>query len=114
MSQDHKQHKNSVQTFYLRRAVILLLIGSMILLAVSSFAFAETNNYSLSSWTIDNGGGESIGGAYSVAGTIGQPDTAEPAVSPQYSVQGGFWPGVDDTTSPPINGHEIYLPALIR
>lgn len=111
MSQDQRQHKNSVQTSTLRQAIILLLIGSIILLGISSFVFAETPDYSITWRTIDNGGGISSGGVYSIAGTIGQPDTAEPAASTHYSVQGGFWPGIDDFKIPTI---DIYLPALMR
>jgi hypothetical protein len=31
-------------------------------------------DYDLSWWTVDNGGGDSAGGTYTVNGTIGQPD----------------------------------------
>ena len=42
--------------------------------------------------TIDGGGGTSAGGAYVLAGTIGQPD-ADWSEGGGYELLGGFWPG---------------------
>ena len=47
--------------------------------------------YSITSSTIDGGGGTSTGGVYSVSGTIGQPDAGPTLTNGQYSVSGGFW-----------------------
>ena len=53
---------------------------------------SSAQSYSLSSSTIDGGGGTSTGGVYSVTGTIGQPDANPvPLTNGQYSVTGGFW-----------------------
>ncbi len=41
-------------------------------------------------FTMDGGGGASAGGAYTLHGTIGQPD-AGAASGGSYTVQGGFW-----------------------
>ena len=41
-------------------------------------------------FTLDGGGGSSTGGAYSLTGTIGQPDAASSSGG-NYEVQGGFW-----------------------
>ena len=54
--------------------------------------FLVEAKYDLSSYTIDNGGAVSTGGAYIVRGTIGQPDAAY-SQSDQYELLGGFWPG---------------------
>jgi hypothetical protein len=54
--------------------------------------FLVEAKYDMSSYTIDNGGGVSTGGAYIVRGTIGQPDATYSADG-QYEVLGGFWPG---------------------
>jgi hypothetical protein len=48
--------------------------------------------YEIKWQTIDGGGGTSTGGAYSLTGTIGQPDAAYSEGGP-YEVLGGFWPG---------------------
>ncbi len=47
-------------------------------------------NYTLDWFTIDGGGGTSAGGAYSVSGTIGQPDAGLMAGG-NVAVAGGFW-----------------------
>ena len=47
-------------------------------------------NFTLDSFTIDGGGGESSGGPYTVSGTIGQPDPGESSRKP-YAMAGGFW-----------------------
>ncbi len=41
--------------------------------------------------SIDGGGGTSTGGAFSVRGTIGQPDAGGPFSGGAYSVTGGYW-----------------------
>jgi hypothetical protein len=40
---------------------------------------------------MDGGGGASTGGAYSVSGTIGQPDAGGPMTGGPFSITGGFW-----------------------
>jgi hypothetical protein len=55
--------------------------------------FAKSSGtYELSWYTIDGGGGRSIGGPYALTGTIGQPDAAYSA-GDNYELLGGFWPG---------------------
>ncbi len=49
---------------------------------------------SISWWTIDGGGGTSTGGAYTLSGTIGQPDASNPMTGGAYTLTGGFWAGV--------------------
>jgi len=55
--------------------------------------------------TIDGGGGTSAGGAYTVSGTIGQPDAAWPidqngfpvhSTGGNYTLVGGFWGIIQD------------------
>lgn len=48
--------------------------------------------YEISWYTIDGGGGRSIGGPYTLTGTIGQPDAAY-SRGGNYELLGGFWPG---------------------
>jgi hypothetical protein len=50
----------------------------------------RAQNYSIDWFTIDGGGGTSSGGAYSLSGTIGQPD-AGILSGGAYSLTGGFW-----------------------
>ena len=52
-------------------------------------AFAQ---FPIDWFTIDGGGGTSIGGLYSLSGAIGQPDaSAQPMTGGNYSLIGGFW-----------------------
>ena len=46
--------------------------------------------FTIDSFTIAGGGGTSIGGGYSVSGTIGQPDAGTMSGG-TYSLDGGFW-----------------------
>jgi hypothetical protein len=48
--------------------------------------------FSIDWFTIDEGGGTGAGGAFVVAGTIGQPDAnAQPLTGGNFSLTGGFW-----------------------
>ncbi|MCI0746543.1 MAG: hypothetical protein L0Y58_14170 [Verrucomicrobia subdivision 3 bacterium] len=62
-----------------------------ILLAVPFSLSAQ--NYAIDWFTIDGGGGSSGGGAYTLTGTIGQPD-AGTMTGGSFVLEGGFWPGV--------------------
>jgi hypothetical protein len=57
-----------------------------LLLATNLFA----QSYSIDWFTIDGGGGTSTGGAFSVSGTIGQPDAGHMSGG-NYAIDGGFW-----------------------
>jgi len=59
---------------------------SLLLLA----AIPASAQYTIDWFTIDGGGGLSSGGAYTLNGTIGQPDAATSSGG-TYTVHGGFW-----------------------
>ena len=59
-------------------------------LAIGSPIVTRAQNYDLSWFTIDGGGGLSSGGAYSLSGTIGQPDAGHMSGN-GFSLDGGFW-----------------------
>jgi len=59
---------------------------------VMGATFLVEAKYDLSSYTIDNGGGVSTGGDYSLVGTIGQPEAGAMSGG-SYELLGGFWPG---------------------
>lgn len=59
-------------------------------LLTSAAASVNAQTYSIDWFTIDGGGGTSAGGAYSLSGTIGQPD-AGAMTGGNYSLTGGFW-----------------------
>src|SRR6185369_4635099 len=80
-----------------RRAPVLAL--AMVLARVC----APAADLSVNWWTVDGGGGTSSGGAYSVTGTIGQPD-AGAMTGGAYAIVGGFWalPAVVQTEGAPL------------
>ena len=81
---------------------LALLFGSAWLLHASSASLA------LPWWTADGGGGESSGGSYTLAGTIGQPDAGSLTGGP-YSLAGGFW-----TVSGAAFDWHVYLLLVLR
>ncbi len=46
-------------------------------------------------YSIDAGGGESAGGAFTLAGTIGQPEAGPELSGGPFTLRGGFWAGVN-------------------
>ena len=64
----------------------------LIVLFFTVFIPAVFSDYSISWYTIDGGGGTSFGGAYQLAGTIGQPDPGY-HYNKTYELLGGFWAG---------------------
>ncbi len=62
-------------------AVIVTIVGTPL-------AFA--GDFELTSYTVDCGGGISVGGTFEVSGTVGQPD-AEYFVGGAFELEGGFW-----------------------
>ena len=72
------------------------------LVALFSGPVMQAQSYSLDWSNIGGGGGISSGGVYSVSGTIGQPDAGAMSGG-QYSLVGGFWPGmvVPSSSDPP-------------
>lgn len=83
-----------------RTLVALVAIGTI---NVQGLACAQS--YNLDWFTVDGGGGTSSGGAFSISGTIGQPD-AGVLSGGGYTVEGGFWSGVSiiqNTNAPILN-----------
>lgn len=59
-------------------------------LALIASALPATAQFQIDWFTINGGGGQSSGGAYSLQGTIGQPDAATSSGG-AYTLHGGFW-----------------------
>jgi hypothetical protein len=60
--------------------------------AIRAMAKPLADVFSISWWTVDNGGGVSQGGPYQINGTAGQPDAGNSAGG-TYNLSGGFWSG---------------------
>ncbi len=69
---------------------------------------ALAQNFDLSWYTIDGGGGTSTGNGLTVTGTIGQPD-AGVMTGGGLMVQGGFWPG-RQFVGPPADSDKDGIP----
>jgi hypothetical protein len=55
---------------------------------------AGAQDYAIDRFKVAGGGGTSSGGAFSLTGTIGQPDAAAPVSGGAFVLSGGFWGGV--------------------
>jgi hypothetical protein len=90
-------------------SLILLVIAGALLGVISVSALA---GYTLDWWTVDGGGmTSSIGGSYSLGGTIGQPD-AGTSNGGTYIQDGGFWGGAVPTETVPV--YILFLPLIMR
>lgn len=76
---------------------------ALLMMAVCGSAFSQQSTggqFTVSRHTIDNDGGTSQGGQFSLTGTIAQPDAgAQAATGGQFSLRGGFWSAKDLPTS---------------
>jgi hypothetical protein len=90
------------------KRLIILLVVMWLLFATISLATAQTGGgYDLTWSTIDNGGGASAGGGYTLNGTIGQPDAGTALAGGGYTLVGGFWGGARTP-------YRVYLPLIVR
>ena len=104
------------------RYKLLPILGLAVLLVVfivvkTSFvdsALAQSGgSYDLSWSTIDDGGGTTSGGGYTLAGTVAQPDAGSALTGGDYTLTGGFWPGVVSGRS--FGGdNNVYLPIIMK
>lgn len=95
---------------------IIVFLGASVFLAFNaSIGYAQppaaprAASYEITRYTIDGGGGTSTSTspAYTLTGTMGQPDAGVLANAP-YSLAGGFWLPLE------LFGHPINLPLIIR
>jgi hypothetical protein len=89
-----------------RIASLTLVLLLTLLVAAGAFAAASADGYSIERWTLDNGGGVSAAGRYSLAGTIGQPDASTMMTGETYGLTGGYWGAV--------SARMVFLPLILR
>src|SRR5262245_38029413 len=77
---------------------VLPLLSLGVALALLLPAGARGQNYAIDWFTIDGGGGTSSAGAYTLSGTIGQPDAGHLSAG-NFTLDGGFW-GILAVTEP--------------
>lgn len=71
-----------------------IMVILVVLLCASAFAFAQSSggDFEITNSTIDNGGGTSTGGKFSLSGSIGQHDAYHQISSGgEFALAGGFW-----------------------
>jgi hypothetical protein len=81
------------------RTTLLALLATLALGAAPAFG-QFTINWS----TIAGGGGTTTGSAFSLSGTVGQPDAGGPMIGGAFSLSGGFWLAAAPVCRPDING----------
>ena len=64
---------------------------SLVFWLVTNASSVVAQNYSIDWYKIAGGGGTSIGGEFSLAGTIGQHDAGTAMTGGTYSLTGGYW-----------------------
>jgi hypothetical protein len=89
--------------------VVPLVLVALLVLAGVALAQSGAQDYDLSWWSVDGGGGTLVGGGYSLSGTAGQPD-AGALTGGGYTLAGGFWRG----GAPFSRFHRVYLPLVTR
>ena len=88
------------------RYSVLILVGLGVLGA--GWLWADGGSYVLNWFAMDSGGENLSGGAYTLRGTLGQPEASGGGLltGDGYTVEGGFWSASDSRMT-------VYLP-LIR
>ena len=71
----------------MKKNLLSVLAGALLLPVLANA------QYAIDWFTIDGGGGSSSSGSLTLSGTIGQPD-AGTLSGGNYTLQGGFWPGI--------------------
>ena len=88
---------------------LALLVFIALPLSIAPAAAQSGGGYQLTWSTVDGGGAmNSTGGAYSLSGTIGQPDAGASSAG-AYTLVGGFWGGLQSAVS---NSLHLFLPLL--
>ena len=74
----------------------LLVIMAAGILFVTGSVLANGGSYEIDWWSVDGGAGTSTGGDYELVGVAGQPDAGETASGGDYTLTGGFIPGLSE------------------
>lgn len=74
-----------------------------VLLAAIFTASLAATDFDLTWHTVDGGGGTSVGGAFEISGTIGQPDAGTMSGG-DFTLAGGFWSGSTEPSTPTCLG----------
>ena len=92
-----------------RRFSRIILCSVLVIVLVGwSVVLSASDEYQITWWTVNSGGGISNGGEYQLHGTSGQSDAGASLQGGAYRLHGGFWhaPAAPRTTA-------IYLPLIM-
>ncbi len=92
-----------------------LIVGLTAVLAVLllSVSVTATGSYQIPWWSVDGGGGSSVGDRFALAGTIGQPDAGH-MEGDHFALTGGFWAQPVESIPVPPEGYRLYLPIMMK
>ncbi len=82
----------------------ILVVGISLFLLTTPLILAQ-GGYKISWWSIDNGGGISTGGKYTLLGTMGQSDAAQLSGG-NYNLDSGY-------QVPQMEENYVYLPIIV-
>ncbi|MBN9688758.1 MAG: hypothetical protein J0M24_00845 [Verrucomicrobia bacterium] len=86
--------------------------GAMVGLLI--WGAVQAQEFAIPWFSIDNGGGVSVGGGYALWGTVGQPDAGAPASGGGYTVTGGFLAGAGAASGVPLLAIEALAGGQVR
>lgn len=92
------------------------LFAFLVLLLLMTTVRAQTTGFSIDTWLIGNGGGQSSSNSYTLNGAIGQPNAHEPAKGTTHQITGGFWAAANNPrgVSTPDASANLYLPLVAK
>jgi hypothetical protein len=83
-------------------------------LAALAMSAAHAQEFSAKWFSVDGGGGLSVGGAYALFGAVGQPDAAVPSTGGGYTLTPGFVPGLGGQNEAPMLNIEAISPGQVK
>jgi len=81
------------------------ILFAALLFILTMVASAQAQSYAVNWWAIGGGGGNSVGGEFDLAGTVGQPDAGRMSGG-SYLLEGGFWAL--------LAPYFLYLPLILK
>ena len=89
------------------KKIAAAMMCSLAVCSCVALAGPSGGSFEITWYTIDVGGtNNATGGNFTLSGTIGQPDAGAVMTGGQFSLAGGFWPGVSSAPACPgdVNG----------
>jgi hypothetical protein len=81
----------------LKQVITTLSLTLIFLISAIALAQSSSDDFAITKSTIDNGGGISSNGEYTLTGPIGQPDAnRQISTGDGFLLAGGFWPKASD------------------